>query len=444
MRIASRLGGVAVGAALLTPPAWSQDVQPVFGHRSQGVVTPYNAYPPSCCPPAAPAAPGATPGVLPTMPGATPSTPATPATPGQTPQTPGQPGADQQNAANQPSTDFGQASAAGASSVASGAPAMIGDLLGGGGVGGPLPARFRQNPFFPDELIRNPLGPGFSDRVSRIPEISRGTFKIAEDESPRPIDRFYVNYDYYYGINKSINGPDIPRLNLHEETFGLEKTFLSGDASLGIRVPYIQPESAEFLGPTQVGDLTLITKYAFYNDRETGDLFSAGVAVTVPTGDPVVSTITGERIHPTLIQPYVGYILTAENVFVHGFSSVIVPTDDRDVTFMSNDVGLGYYAYRSKCGWLSSIVPTAELHVNTPLNHRGVRTEPIGLDDIVDVTSGVNFVFQSGSTFSLAYVEALTGPKPFDFQLIAQLNIRFGASRLDANRSGASTPTLSR
>src|SRR5947209_10465601 len=27
MRLASRLGGVAVGAALLTPPAWSQDVQ---------------------------------------------------------------------------------------------------------------------------------------------------------------------------------------------------------------------------------------------------------------------------------------------------------------------------------------------------------------------------------------------------------------------------------
>ena len=63
----------------------------------------------------------------------------------------------------------------------------------------------------------------------------------------------------------------LERLNLHEETFGLEKTFLSGVASLGIRVPYIQPESAEFLGPTQVGDLTLISKYAFYNDRETGD-----------------------------------------------------------------------------------------------------------------------------------------------------------------------------
>ena len=27
MRLASRLGGVAVGAALLTPPAWSEDVQ---------------------------------------------------------------------------------------------------------------------------------------------------------------------------------------------------------------------------------------------------------------------------------------------------------------------------------------------------------------------------------------------------------------------------------
>src|SRR4051812_18191943 len=119
MHVARRLGGAALLATLLVAPAWSQEAQPVFGRRN---ATPY-AYPPSYCPPGYPAQPypvqPGQPGMLPgTVPGAPPTAQPPVAQPGTQPGTqPGaQPGAEQPNAAaTPPSTDFGQASAAGSS-----------------------------------------------------------------------------------------------------------------------------------------------------------------------------------------------------------------------------------------------------------------------------------------------------------------------------------------
>jgi hypothetical protein len=40
----------------------------------------------------------------------------------------------------------------------------------------------------------------FGDYTTRIPEMvnsGRGAFKIAENESPQPQDRVFLNYNYY-------------------------------------------------------------------------------------------------------------------------------------------------------------------------------------------------------------------------------------------------------
>src|SRR5262249_53272856 len=146
--------------------------------------------------------------------------------------------------------------------------------------------------------------------------------------------------------------------DVHREVFGFEKTFLNGDASFGMRVPILQRSSqngansslgfASGGGNTVdgFGDLSLIFKYAFVNDPDTGNVCSAGLLVAVPTGKDVRLT-NGEQLDTVFIQPWVGFIANAGRAYVQGFSSAVLPTDSRDVTFLSNDLGVGYRVYQA-------------------------------------------------------------------------------------------------
>ena len=101
---------------------------------------------------------------------------------------------------------------------------------------------------------------------------------------------------------------------------------------------------------------------------------------------------------------------------------------DRD-----NSLGVGYVMYRNEArdGFLTSIAPTLELHVLTPLrttdpniNLFGV-TDSLKLYNTVDFTLGTTFEFAHHTTLGIGVVAPVTGPKPFDVEAIAQLNYRF-------------------
>src|SRR5262249_20066000 len=139
-----------------------------------------------------------------------------------------------------------------------------------------------------------------------------------------------------------------PPLNLHREVIGFEKTFFDGNASFGMRLPFLQLQDGSG-DLSRVGDLSFILKWALLNDRATGNVFSLGMVVTAPTGDPFFA-VNGNTIHPTILQPYLGYIFNFGNFYVHGFSSVVVPTDSQDVTLLLNDIGVGYWIYRDPQG----------------------------------------------------------------------------------------------
>ncbi len=269
-----------------------------------------------------------------------------------------------------------------------------------------------------------------------VPSIRK--FKIAEDENPRPVDRVYFGFNFYDHVNKSVDdrlGIFPEHLRVYRETFGLEKTFLDQNASIGLRL-HLNTLEADSTVPgldtshTDVGDLMVILKYAFCQNRQTGSLLSGGLAITTPTGpDAFADSRLSNNIHSTSLQPYVGYIWVADNLYVQGFSSIDVPTESRDVTILYNDIGIGYYIYRNRdnCRLLSGIVPTFEVHVNTPLNHRGAFnfSDPTGTPDWVDFTYGINFEVHRRSTFGVGFVTPVTGPKPFDYEVLAQLNLRF-------------------
>jgi hypothetical protein len=260
--------------------------------------------------------------------------------------------------------------------------------------------------------------------------------KIADNETPRPTDRVYFSFNFWDDLNESANrrrGSDLHDLRAFRETFGLEKTFLDGDASLGLRLPLNTLDADSSLpgrgvSATDVGDLVVILKYAFWQDRATGDLLSAGLLITTPTGpDSFAGAGRFTGLHETTLQPFLGYVFNWGDFFLHGFSSVDVPTDSRDVTVLYNDVGVGYFLYRGDGGPLTAVVPTVEVHVNTPLNHRGVlgSTDPAGTPDWVDLTVGTNVEFYQRTRLAVGVVTPVTGPKPFNFEVLAQLRWRF-------------------
>jgi hypothetical protein len=212
---------------------------------------------------------------------------------------------------------------------------------------------------------------------------------------------------------------------LHQEVIGFEKTFLDGYASFGLRAPIFQIQGDGSLGRSDFGDLSILAKYAWINNTKTGDVLSTGLVVTVPTG-PDFNLPDGSSLHAVILQPYVGGILTLDRIYLHGFASLAVPTDSRDAVLLFNDLGIGYRLYQSRdTAVLSSVTPTTEIHINTPLNHRGSQNTGVAALDEVVITFGVHLGLFKDSQLTLGAATPVTGPLPFDVEAFAQFNWRF-------------------
>jgi hypothetical protein len=278
--------------------------------------------------------------------------------------------------------------------------------------------------------------PGLGRAVAVLPSI-RG-FKVSENQSPAPQDRIYFSSNFYDNLNGKVNqrfDSGVSNLQAYRYILGLEKTLLDGRASIGLRLPIDSlsvKSSIPGLGGTThaAGDLAAIMKYALIQDRDAGRLLSVGLLVSMPTGPSSFAGAHGIRSpHNPALQPFVGFIQSYGDLYFQGFSSVDVPLNPNDVTMMYNDLGMGYYVYRSDdySRLITAIAPTFETHVNTPLNHRN----PYNLNDLagtydnVNLTFGTNFQIHRRGLLALAIVEPVTGPRPFHLETLVQFNLRF-------------------
>lgn len=366
---------------------------------------------------AAPAAPAAAPAAMPSTP-QTPSAATSPTQPGQ------QNNQDQNNLFNNQNNNqnnnFSQAPPAGGEAAASANPGMIGDSLayitGGSRIVSSSGSVISGSPV------------SSSSRVTVVRSLAGSSFKIADNESPIPQDRVFLNTDYFTRVLHEVrsaggNGPQ-PSLRLAREVFGFEKTFADGDASIEARVPFFQLHDDAGGSFSDFGDLTLVLKYAVVNERSCdGDMvLSGGVALTLPTGpNDVVGTTS---INPFIAQPFVGYLMGGDGAFVHGFSSVAIPFSDPVPSVWFNDIGVGYYAYKGD-GCIRQIVPTVEGHLTTPLGHQGSQGSPVGVIDTLVVTGGVNLVFANHALLTFGYEFPITGPQPFESEYVVQFNWKF-------------------
>jgi hypothetical protein len=327
--------------------------------------------------------------------------------PGQLPEAPSSPSPDASAMTPGAGNFFAPTETAGAPTGATANPPMFGDIIGGSYA----------------RVIRS--GTGTAHGIASIPNLSRGAFKIADNESPRPLDRVFLTYSYYDGV-RDLAG-NTSTFNVNREVFGFEKTFFDGNASFELRVPFIEANNlnANGIEANQIGDLTFIGKWALINNCQTGDVLSVGLAVTVPTGQAFVIE-DGTNIHSTLLQPFIGYMYNFDRFYIHGFSSLVIPTQSEDATLWFNDIGLGYWLMRNNCDSLiTGIAPTLEAHILTPLNHRGVDNFGVGVPDWVVLCGGVNVVLHGGSSVGVCLAAPVTNPRPYDVQALVTFNFRF-------------------
>jgi hypothetical protein len=270
-----------------------------------------------------------------------------------------------------------------------------------------LNAMTNQSPFSSNSISSN----SSSSLSNRVPVTSFGAFKISDNESAAPVDRAFLTYNYY-----DVDGFHGNSGSLNREGFGFEKTFFDGLASFGVRGAVT--EDGQGLGGTSDFDsLSFIFKYAFYMNRETGNVISGGLVVSVPTGPDIV-VAPGSTINPTLLQPYLGYAFNFGRFYVQGFTEIIVPTDNTLSTFVANDIGLGYR--------LESVpvIPTIEIHSNDALNHQGSAGTPLGFVDGVTITGGFHTLI-GNSILTLGVATPITGPRLYGVEAVAEFNWRF-------------------
>lgn len=287
---------------------------------------------------------------------------------------------------------------------------------------------------------------------SVVPSV-RG-FKVSENQSPRPQDRVFSSFNFYGDINGQVNrraGGVITSMRAYRANFGFEKTFLDGNASIGMRFPIdglTVNTPYKPIGGTNatVGNLSIFGKYVLWQDDQGKRLISTGMMVTTPTGPSrFAGSPASFGFHDTLIQPFLGFFWALDRFYAQGFTAIEVPTTSRDVTMFYKDVGIGYFLYRSEDpdACLRAFVPTFEVHVNTPLNHRGALRafDQAGTPDVVDLTYGANTYLGRRSVLSVGVATPVTGPRPFAYEVMAILNIYYGRTAR-AGGSATSPPVL--
>ena len=178
-------------------------------------------------------------------------------------------------------------------------PNMIGDL----------------SPFYSQPAV-SPPGPNGQHGAALLYPTVRN-FKASENQSPRPQDRVFFDFNYYSNVNSAINTADrtpVDHMRAYTYLWGFEKTFDNGNGSIGLRLPLNSltansPNNAiSTPTSTALGNLDIFAKYILKQNTETGSLITAGsgsrrrpppAVSPVPLTSPPSILPTSSRSSPT-------------------------------------------------------------------------------------------------------------------------------------------------
>jgi len=268
---------------------------------------------------------------------------------------------------------------------------------------------------------------------SELPFGTARSFKISENNKPLPMDRIYFNYNgFQNALSTRQVAPGIPggfRLadaNVDRYTFGLEKTFFGGNASLDLRMPFVgsfnSTDNISYaIAGENVGDMSLFYKQLLYEDDMVA--IAAGLGVGVPTGDDLALqfgsqpfTLHDESVH---LMPYFGALIVPNDFwFFQLFCQVDVAASGNDFTadrqnftfgklteqnFFEVSLSGGYWLHDNPDAYyLQGIAAILELHYSTAINDAdffiipgdptvGAVGNPFNRVDFLNLTSGLHF-----------------------------------------------------
>lgn len=324
-----------------------------------------------------------------------------------------------------------------------------------GGVGRPDP--LSPNDIFDLDLLFDIPGGGAGGIAVCLPEpggFSRYT-RISENGFVRPTDRVFTNYNYLNGV---LNGSGVNAFMV-----GVEKTLFEGLFSIQLNVPIYastlsstQFTDASNLTGGEFGNISVWFKYLAYDEDDLA--ICVGLGVNTPTAndvrliDPVGNVLLHVNNEAVLLNPFIGALFTpSDDFFVQGFTQMDIDTNGNGVTVLgggtgrlrsallwSFGAGAGYIAYNDNSSTITSIIPMAELHYTTNLGGSTSFTSDTGV--VTSRTQGINSLnFVAGTNVGFGETAYLTvgagvpiiggSNRQYDWQVLAQLNILFGAPR---------------
>jgi hypothetical protein len=268
-------------------------------------------------------------------------------------------------------------------------------------------------------------------------------FKVADNTSPFPTDRYFFTYHHFHGALLDARGT--PR-NLDRMLFGLEKTFRGGLCSLEVRVPFssgLSSDQSVLPGSdntaTEFGNIGLALKRLIYQGERMKA--SLGLGMVLPTAEDtslrdslrnkVVVEFSNDAYY---LQPFFGLLYEPNNCwFFQTFVQMDFDTNGNEVRFANDpsndgviqdqtllymDYSAGYWVFHNPCGGriVSGLAPMVELHYTTTVNSpdsvsrfggADETTNFAGRQDVLNITGGLRFEIWGSNYLTVAGVAPL-------------------------------------
>ncbi len=275
----------------------------------------------------------------------------------------------------------------------------------------------------------------------RLPSAVTGRMKLAENVSPLPQDRVYMNYSLFNNVPLTQNGIAVNRF-----TPGFERTFWNKLASIEVRTPFastldsnIFTDGSTNTGKTEFGNMFFVLKGLLLASDTWAT--SAGLSVSAPTADngrvfnaqgTELLRVVNQSVH---VMPFVGGLYTpTRRSFIQGIFQIDIDTNGNDVlartssaglskigrlqdsTFMYCDISMGYWLVKRNnrdCSLVRGIIPVLEGHWNRSLNNSDIVSDagnrfvvrpPVNQLDVMNVLTGLTFQLRNQSRLSCGYV----------------------------------------
>jgi len=292
-------------------------------------------------------------------------------------------------------------------------------------------------------------------------------YKITENVSPIPVDRWFVNYNHFSQPVRNISraGIDVDRV-----TLGLEKTILDGSSSIEFRVPIVGGlDSTQGLNQSgdqtavEFGNINLVFKSILVQCGDQSAL-TAGLTLNLPTAQDshlldgtgmTIASIDNESVH---LLPFIAYYRQHSP---RTWSTIIAQLDfdANGTTFYREDVGetrvefgryqeqnflyldysVGHWFYEDRCGnsFIRRAAVIGELHYSTTLNDTDLTssgpssgdivTNPFNRIDVLNATAGLRFQLGDNYLLTAAAVAPLKDGenKLFDSEIAILLTRRY-------------------